>query len=198
MWAREHRELLARRERKERAEEGVRRDKGRDWERLVYPPIPPSCLRVTAQGEPEQAKWREHGLTFHGEPLDAGEVVDVSLLGEWSPQFNALVDLYASHLDDFARWQCASYPNPNPNPHPHPDPNSRPNPSPSPRPNPNFNPNPNPTPHPHSHPNPNPNPHPNPGPGPDPNRGPDPNPGKFLAAFSAAGSLLVLTAGMRP
>ena len=82
MWAREHRELLARRERKERAEEGVRRHKGRDWERLVYPPIPPTCLRMTAQGQPEQAKWREHGLTFHGEALDSGEVVDVSLLGE--------------------------------------------------------------------------------------------------------------------
>ena len=36
------------------------------------------------------------------------QVVDISLLGEWSPQFNALVDLYASHLDDFARWRCAS------------------------------------------------------------------------------------------
>ena len=102
MWAREHRELLARKKRKDAAEAGMRRDEGRDWERLIFPPIPE---RATL---PERAKWRERGETFHGEAVDSGEVVDVALLGEWSPQFNALVDLYASHLEDFVRWRSLS------------------------------------------------------------------------------------------
>ena len=102
MWAREHTELLARRERKEKSAVGVRREKGRDWERLIYPPIPPTCLRMTARGDLEHAKWREPV------EVDSGQVVDTSLLGEWSPQFNALVDLYGVHLDDFARWRRAS------------------------------------------------------------------------------------------
>ena len=80
----------------------MRRDEGRDWERLIFPPIPE---RATL---PERAKWRERGETFHGEAVDSGEVVDVALLGEWSPQFNALVDLYASHLEDFVRWRSLS------------------------------------------------------------------------------------------
>ena len=93
---------LARKKRKDAAEAGMRRDEGRDWERLIFPPIPE---RATL---PERAKWRERGETFHGEAVDSGEVVDVALLGEWSPQFNALVDLYASHLEDFVRWRSLS------------------------------------------------------------------------------------------
>ena len=69
MWAREHRELLARKKRKDAAEAGMRRDEGRDWERLIHPPIPERATLA------ERAKWRDKGETFHGEAVDSGEVV---------------------------------------------------------------------------------------------------------------------------
>ena len=102
MWLREHGELLERRRRKERAWAAGGRSGERDWELLIQPPIPASCLKLTARGTPEAPRWQDPDRARSG---DKGEVVDTRLLGEWSPQFNELVDLYNEHLREYQWWR---------------------------------------------------------------------------------------------
>ena len=85
MWQRDHKELSERRDEKSKLKA---KDGSRDWELLIQPPIPPSAFL----GKDDMSRWRK-GRTHDGKP-DDGLIVDTSMLGEWSAEFNELVDKY--------------------------------------------------------------------------------------------------------
>ena len=68
----------------------------RDWELLIQPPIPPRAVRLGATGKPLLAPWYDKKDAEHG------EVIDTSLLGEWSPD-----SLLPGGLD-FPPWSLES------------------------------------------------------------------------------------------
>jgi len=99
MWQRDHQELMRRKLQKTRHYEltGIR-----NWELLIQPPIPASPVKVNSVGKPVIHAWCDKSSG------DSGLVVDTSLLGEWSTEFNQLVDLYQEHLQSYCDWKFVS------------------------------------------------------------------------------------------
>ena len=94
MWVRDHAEL------RQRHEEKLRRRKTthkRDWELYISPPVPTEPYLLDDRGHVVKALWYDKGKS------DDGKAIDVSLLGEWSAEFNELVDLYFDKATEMVR-----------------------------------------------------------------------------------------------
>lgn len=95
MWLRDHYELRQRHEQKQQLRKDTLK---RDWELFIQPPVPTDPYLRNERGRVERVQWYDRSR-------DDGKAIDVSLLGEWSAEFNDLVDLYFGRATDmvFAR-----------------------------------------------------------------------------------------------
>ena len=94
MWARDHEQLLSRKQKKARREAGRGGVTG-----AADPATDPGV------GAPPHLARRRARRVVRPR-TDGGEVEDTKLLGEWSPEFNSLVDMYDAKLQEFIQSQA--------------------------------------------------------------------------------------------